>query len=483
LPKNFNQKLVQHKGVQFLEPQLSFTNKISTNISRDFHPMRGLCNHRPYDFLENGIINSNEINIGVICPKQYSARLNTFLNQLNQQHNADFNPDYLIDYPGFASAYNIALNIPHLDSDKWIDVSITHTATEKSTALNLARLITSKLEQLASNNSKLIITIFIPNEWQAFRKYIDDGESFDLHDYIKAFAASKGIATQLIEEDTLSDTLKCQKFWWLSLSYYVKSLRTPWVLDGNDLSTAFAGIGYSIDKKGDKANVVIGCSHIYNSQGQGLKYKLSKVGDFVLDKQMNPYLSYNDAFQFGVSIRELFLNSMDRLPTRVVVHKRTRFTIEEIKGIVDSLSMAGIDKIDLIEINYEQDARFFATRVNSGDLVLDAFGLSRGTCVLLDNNSALLWTHGIVPSVRNPNNKYYLGGRNIPAPLRITKHYGSSNVNLIASEILGLTKVNWNSFDLYTKLPATINSSNQIARIGNLLSRFEGKVYDYRYFI
>ena len=76
-----------------------------------------------------------------------------------------------------------------------------------------------------------------------------------------------------------------------------------------------------------------------------------------------------------------------------------------------------------------------------------------------------------------------MGGRSIPAPLRITKHYGSSNINLIANEILGLTKMNWNSFDLYTKLPATINSSNQIARIGKLLARFEGKTYDYRLFI
>ena len=43
--------------------------------------------------------------------------------------------------------------------------------------------------------------------------------------------------------------------------------------------------------------------------------------------------------------------------------------------------------------------------------------------------------------------------------------------------------MNWNSLDLYSKLPSTIDSSNQIARIGKLLSRFEGKSYDYRLFI
>lgn len=131
-------------------------------------------------------------------------------------------------------------------------------------------------------------------------------KKFDLHDYIKAFAAQKNVATQLIQEKTLEEELKCQKYWWLSLSFYVKSLRTPWILSNTDTNTAFAGIGYSIKKKNNKTEVVLGCSHIYDSQGQGLKYKLSKVDDFVLDKKSNPFLSYEDAFQFGVSIRELF---------------------------------------------------------------------------------------------------------------------------------------------------------------------------------
>ena len=63
------------------------------------------------------------------------------------------------------------------------------------------------------------------------------------------------------------------------------------------------------------------------------------------------------------------------------------------------------------------------------------------------------------------------------------KHYGVSNIRQVANEILGLTKMNWNSFDLYTQLPATVHSSSEIARIGKLLSKREGATYDYRYFI
>lgn len=484
-PKTYDKKFTQHKGIQFLEPELVFTNNNSLNQFKDFHPMRALKNHRPYDFPLNDTLYSNEINLGVICGSKYSKDFYGFLNELNQKHKSNVNLDYLIDYPGFSSAYNIPINFPLSDdSDKWIDIEIDHSEGERQDiALRLARLITAKIDQLINKQSQHTIVIFIPNEWQAYESYDKDGEVFDLHDYIKAFAASKGVSTQLIREKTLTDNLKCQIFWWLSLSFYVKSLRTPWILSDTEKDTAYAGIGYSINHKANQTDIVIGCSHIYNSQGQGLKYKLSKVDDFHLDKQSNPFLSYDDAFQFGVSIRELFYSSMDKLPNRVVIHKRTKFTSDETKGITESLEMAGIKKIDLIEINYESDARFVATNIYKGEMQIDGFPISRGTCIVTNKTTALLWTHGIVPSVKNPKYRYFLGGRSIPAPLKVTKHHGDSNINLIATEILGLTKMNWNSFDLYTKLPATINSSNQIARIGKLLARFEGKTYDYRLFI
>lgn len=184
-----------------------------------------------------------------------------------------------------------------------------------------------------------------------------------------------------------------------------------------------------------------------------------------------------------MSIRELFYQSLDKLPERVVIHKRTRFTTDEINGIKSSLNKAGIKKVDLVEINHEPDSRFVAMNVYQNSLQVDRFPISRGTCIVTNKYTALLWTHGIVPSVRQPTYKYYLGGRSIPAPIKITKHYGDSDINTLATEILGLTKMNWNSLDLYSKLPSTIDSSNQIARIGKLLSRFEGKSYDYRLFI
>ncbi len=117
-----------------------------------------------------------------------------------------------------------------------------------------------------------------------------------------------------------------------------------------------------------------------------------------------------------------------------------------------------------------------------GTFEVDGYPVKRGTLLKLDDDAALLWVHGVSRAV-NPRQNYYQGKRRIPAPLVIRRHAGSSALSMVGDEILGLSKMNWNSFDLYTKLPATVETSKQIARIGALLERFGSESYDYRLFM
>lgn len=195
------------------------------------------------------------------------------------------------------------------------------------------------------------------------------------------------------------------------------------------------------------------------------------------EKKIRKYL----VDRLGLNIKELFYKSFTELPKRVVIHKRTPFRNDEIKGLVDSLSSAGIQDVELIEITYEDDLKCFALNYNCSDA--DAFPVLRGLCFPLNNNTMYLYTHGISPSVKAANRKYFQGGKSVPLPLKVIRHYGSSNMAQIANEILGLSRMNWNSFNLYSKLPCTIESSNQIAQIGWMLSQFEGSLYDYRFFM
>lgn len=151
------------------------------------------------------------------------------------------------------------------------------------------------------------------------------------------------------------------------------------------------------------------------------------------------------------------------------------------QGLVESLSSAGVKNIELLEITYEDNLKCFA--LNERCTQVDGYPVRRGMCFPIDKNTMYLFTHGIAPSVISPKRRYFQGGKSVPLPLKVVKHYGSGDMAQIATEILGLSKMNWNSFGLYSKLPCTIESSNEIARIGWLLSQFEGTLYDYRYFM
>lgn len=133
---------------------------------------------------------------------------------------------------------------------------------------------------------------------------------------------------------------------------------------------------------------------------------------------------------------------------------------------------ARVTEVDLIEITYDENFKCFEYNKY---LQADLFPVKRGGCFAINDNIVYLFTHGIAPSVIS-NRRYFQGGTNVPAPLKIVKHYGNGDLAQIVSEILGLSNMNWNSFGLYSKLPCT-------TKVGWLLPQCEGMIYEYRNFM
>jgi hypothetical protein len=478
LPETISGKRIVLNGIECNDPELVFYNSQQKRMVSDFHPMRGLTKYAPFDFALNEVLRSS-ISLGVICPESHTKEFQQFLGQLNCRQDVKYNVDYVIPFPGFYQAFKAGLNIPDHSSNAWVNLEFPATLDMQQAAINLGEIITRKLDNLSAAQIDVAL-IYIPKEYEPLTGFSDDNAKYDLHDFVKAYAAQKNIATQFIREKTIESDMTCQILWAISLAIYVKACRIPWIISGIQSDTAFAGIGYSI-KTQNGSDIIVGCSHIYSADGQGMKYKLAKISEFTLDHKKNPYLSEDEAYRLGLNIKDLFYRSFSELPKRVVIHKRTPFRTEEIKGLTESLSSAGIKDIELLEITYEDDLKCFEF---TKDLTsIDGFPVRRGLCFPLNEKTIYLYTHGIAPSIRNPSFKYIQGGKTIPLPLKIVKHYGNGSMAQIATEILGLSKMNWNSFGLYSKLPCTIESSNEIARIGWLLSQYEGSVYDYRYFM
>jgi hypothetical protein len=474
--------LLKYQGLELREPTLVFCNRRGTGTSTDTHPVRGMVTNRPFDYplTLKGLAPS--LRIGVICPQAEAPLLRDYLQKANQGHRpANSERDYLVDYPGFQQAYGMPIEIPESGAPGWVVCAEPVTIDKAFGAVSTAQQITGAIEMLRSSYAPHVVLVFFPRRWDHLRGYRTDDERFDVHDFVKAYAVQRGSATQFLTEDTLSDVQQCRVWWWLSLALYVKGMRTPWVLDGFDEDTAFAGLGFSITPNAERGtHVVLGCSHIYSSRGEGLQYRLSRVENPII-RGKNPFMSRDDARRTGEIIRQLFFDARMKLPRRVVLHKRTPFLKDEREGLLDGLS--GVSTIDMLEVQEDKALRYVASMPGrDGTIDEDNYPVRRGTVMKIDDFTALLWVHGATVAV-NPKFKYFQGKRRIPAPLTVRRHAGATPLPQICGEILGLSKMNWNTFDLYTKFPATLQSSGEIARIGALLQRFGAGSYDYRLFI
>ncbi len=471
-----------HRGIEFPEPSLLFARRGGESFAKDTHPIRGLVQNQPYDFslTERGL--AAGVNIAVVCPTRDSGRMAEYLARLHQPVKPDTKQEYLLPYPGFAQAFGTPLDIPGIEMTAWSSPSEPLTGAEtKQGAAYLAAEIIRCIDAIHATRGSSVILIYVPTRWAQWERYEFAGESFDLHNFVKAYAVQKGLATGFIRERTLNKPHQGEILWWLSISLYAKAMRTPWALENLDTDVAFMGLGFSLERSRPLGqHVIVGCSHIYSSDGRGLRYRLSKLENCVV-RRGNPYMSKDEARMMGEGARQLFFESNGSLPQRLAIHKRTPFSQDEMDGLRQGTG--GINQVDMLEITEDPAIRCMATRVYKDTGIQDhAFPVRRGTAVVLDDKRALLWVHGAAEAVQT-GKQYYLGKSRIPAPVLITRHSGSSPLGIVAKEILGLSKMNWNNPDLYSKLPATIDSSNTIARIGSLLERFGPLSYDYRLFI
>lgn len=473
----------QQRGMLLAEPSLVFADKRTGNSVRDTYHLRGLVENRPYDFSITRTGLAGPIRVGVVCPKREEGLAAKYLQQFyGRILPGRYEADYLREYPGFERVFGVAVEVPSPGSAAWSNYAEpTPEASGPGGVSALAQAILRSIDALHAANAPNVVFVFVPKRFERWERFESDDERVDLHDQVKAYCVLKGVATQFLREATVTKREQCRIWWWLSIATYAKAMRTPWVLESLDSDTAFAGLGYSLDPTAPRGkHVVLGCSHIYNTRGEGLQYRLTKVEDPIL-RNGNCFLSEPDACRVGETVRELFFEQRFRVPGRVVIHKRTPFLKSEIAGLRHGLE--GVSEIDLVEICEDDTLRFVASEFRrDGTFTGHSYPVERGTVVQLAQHEALLWVHGSSRAV-NAQRIYYQGKRRIPAPLLLRRHAGSSDLNKLASEILGLSKMNWNSGDFYAKQPSTVLSSGQIARIGSLLDRFGAVPYDYRLFI
>jgi len=467
--------------LQIEEPKLCFHSTERQYCS--INPMEGLGAWGPYDASISGYLRPNPLRLAVLSPEESFAPVVAFLGKLTQRIRYTSRDEYMVDWPGFRNVFQTNIEVPSQPSDRLVQI-VPENAADKARRsqqpeVAFLDILKTRLRAFLSIRHEFdVLIIHVPDRWADFRERKDAAYHFDLHDALKVFSAPNNLKIQIIEERSFRYPDQARVMWWLALALYVKGDGIPWKLADPSPDTAFIGLSYGISNVTAGRRIIMGCSQVFDEHGEGLKFLLYPVESPVF-RGKNPFMSREDARRLFGILREIYQDVNGKRPQRVVIHKTTHFTADEMNGIATALS--GIEEVELLQI--QQDTHWRAIAYNQARDAVSLFPVKRGTVVPLDRYTFLLWSQGDMLKIAGPNRHYYQEKRGIPAPLMIRRFRGKTPLEQIAYEVLKLTKMNWNNHQLYNRLPVTITFSSELSQIAKQVQQVWRVPYDFRYFM
>lgn len=471
------------KCFQCEEPKMCFSIDDSSKIA--VNQLKGLINYGPIERMKD-VDGNGSIRLAILTPEQSQREILQHLEKLKQQFVTNLKQEqyFLPEYIGFEKIFRKVIDIPAINTPRFITYNAR--SVMNLDAVRFYEGLTKYIDIFAKNLAEFdVLIIYIPSNFKHLRELKNEAVFFDLHDSLKLYCASKGIVIQFIEgksaaPDGKNDMAKIM--WGLSTGLYSKAIGRLWKPATYNKNTAFVGLSY-VQSINNGEKVSIGCSQLFDAEGNGMRLYLRplKNPQFI---QQNPFMRSEDASRLMLNLKQLYDNSVPTYELkRIVIHKTTFFTKEEMEGITRGLS--GIEDIELLQI--QEFTPWRAIRFDSSDMQnVSGFPIQRGTIIQLDKDTFLIWTHGSVQNdeLAGVNRNYYKNGRGIPAPLLVRRFMGKSDGATLVNEIMMLTKMNWNSGDSFYKvLPVTLDFAKMLSKVAKQDVVMYDRPYDFRFFM
>tara|TARA_R110002111_G_scaffold244608_2_gene306852 strand:- start:197 stop:883 length:687 start_codon:yes stop_codon:yes gene_type:complete len=189
-------------------------------------------------------------------------------------------------------------------------------------------------------------------------------------------------------------------------------------------------------------------AQVFNERGEGVVVRGGPAR--IRKDDRTPHLSKEDAVRLLREAIDRYRKEHKTTPARLVIHKSSWFDEDERAGLQDAADEYRIELLDLLSLRPSL-TRFFR---KSG-----TYPPLRGTAVQLDESHALLYTHGSVDFYQ------VYPGLYTPRPLLVTVQQTSTGIRPLLKELLGLTKMNWNSTQFVNSLPITLAASRSVGDI------------------
>lgn len=296
---------------------------------------------------------------------------------------------------------------------------------------------------------------------------LDEGSEADrnpsrqaaFHDVLKAKGMRVKVPLQMVRPSTYGMISKSQgkpshlqdeatRAWNFHTALYYKAGGIPWRLQrvASDLTTCFVGISFY--KTRDGARVLTSVAQVFNERGDGI---IVRGAPAELDKDDRiPHLNSSDASTLLSHAIASYRKEHKTSPARVVVHKTSAITDGELAGFSDAARRHGIEVVDLVSVR-----RSFTRLFREGTYVP-----LRGTLFHLARGVGVVYLRGSVNFFESYPGLY------VPRPLELVLSKSDGTVLQIATEMMGLSKLNWNNTQFDGGEPITVRAAR---RVGDIL--------------
>ena len=335
---------------------------------------------------------------------------------------------------------------------------------------------------LAQNRNVDVIVCVLPNKLYSqvvnkpdfeVEETIDDDQPEDELNFRRALKAKSmhlGIPIQLIREQTFQETVTQQdtatKAWNFCTAIYYKAGQTvPWKLIKNEARTAACYVGVGFYRSRDRQTLNTSLAQIFNELGNGVILRGTQVDVDKYDR--TPHLNANQAHDLLTKAINEYEFALETSPGRLVIHKTSNFTLQEIDGLRGAAEERRINSIDFITI-LDSSLRFFRDGI---------YPPVRGTNLKLEEDKYVLFTKGSVMHYQTYPGPY------IPQPIEIRIFESEESPEVICEEILGLTKMNWNNTQFDGKYPITIECARRVGQILKYLDKTDKPQIKYSFYM
>jgi hypothetical protein len=288
----------------------------------------------------------------------------------------------------------------------------------------------------------------------------------DFRRALKASVMDSHIPIQIVTPGLFEEGRKGQqdpatRAWNLSVALFYKAGGIPWRVETDIEQTCFVGIAFHHLRTTKRRLVYSSLAQAFSSEGDGFALR----GDSV-PYDPNKRSVHLDQAQTETLLGRVLASYQDRMgrePLRVVVHKSSAFDAAEAEGA--SRALASIPSWQLVTL---RSSEFRLVRQG-------IYPPHRGSLCRL-GDASFLFTTGY-----SPQRQTYKGAH-IPVPLELLSDRPEPD-EMIAREVLALTKMNWNSADDHGRHPITLAFAQKVGAIMSEVPQDKMPLPGYRYYM